>query len=183
MEEGPVVLVGHSLGGLVALLIALAGRADVRGVVLIGSMGLSPVILAPARLYHRAGPERLARIGALFGRGSSSGRIDRLRRELYLVRGGRPLPSAAFDRLVPLVGGAYHLGDRLAELRVPTLLLWGERDDAFPLPVAMQAAARIPAAELVVLPAEHCPHLDMPAACLEHVLPFLEKLSVSGAAE
>jgi pimeloyl-ACP methyl ester carboxylesterase len=85
--------------------------------------------------------------------------------------------------LVPLTGGAYNLADRLAGLSIPTLLVWGKRDDAFPLPVAMQAAARIPGASLAVLPAGHSPHLEMPAACLEHVEPFLDKLSVSSGGE
>ncbi len=183
IEEGPVVLVGHSLGGLVALSIALGRRADVRALILIGSMGLSPVILPKARLYLRAGPERLARLGALFGRGGRGGPIDRLRRELYLVRGGRPQPSAAFDRLVPLMGPGYNLAHRLSELAVPTLLVWGERDDAFPVPVAMQAAAHIPGAELLVLSAGHSPHLEMPEACLEHVARLLDKLPVSGGGE
>ena len=84
---------------------------------------------------------------------------------------------------MPLAGPVFNLADRLDALTIPTLLLWGERDDAFPLPVAMQAAARIPGAALAVLPAGHSPHLEMPEACLDQVVPFLDKLSVSSGGE
>lgn len=182
IEEGPVVLIGHSLGGLVALEIALRGRANVRGLVLIGAMGLSGVILPMARLYLRAGPERLARATALLRRSAES-EIAALRRELHLVRGGRPQPKEAFDLLVPLLGDVANVGSRLSEIEAPTLLLWGRDDDAFPLPVAMKAAAQIPRAKLEVVESGHCPHLDRTDACLALARPFIESLSVSCAAD
>lgn len=181
IKEGPVILVGHSLGGLIALETALRGRADVKGLVLIGSMGLSGEILPMARLYLRAGPERLARFTSLLRRGGSE--IAGLRRELYLVRGGRPQPKGAFDLLVPLLGDVTNRASRLEQATMPTLLLWGRDDDAFPLPVAMKAAALMPRAKLEVLDAGHCPHLERTDACLALVRPFVEALSVSCAAD
>ncbi|MBL9025670.1 MAG: alpha/beta fold hydrolase [Myxococcales bacterium] len=175
IAEGPVVLVGHSLGALVAIETALRGRADVRGLVLIGAMGLSPVISPRARLYLRAGPERLSRLTSFVRRAGGS-EIDRLRRELHSVRGGRPQAKEAFDRLVPLVGGAFERAARLGEIDAPTLLVWGRADDAFPLPVAMQAAARMRRAELKIIEAEHSPHLERADACIALVRPFIESL-------
>lgn len=181
VEEGPVILVGHSLGGLVALETVLRGRADVRGLVLVGAMGLSPIIEPAARLYLRAGPERVARLSSLF-RGPAGTEMEELRRELHLVRGGRPQAKEAFDRLVPLVGGIFERSARLPDVHVPTLLVWGRGDDAFPLPVAMQAVARLPRAELRVIDAGHSPHLERTAECLAAARPFIESLCATGAA-
>ncbi|NUO53899.1 MAG: alpha/beta fold hydrolase [Polyangiaceae bacterium] len=174
-EEGPLVLIGHSLGGLCALEIALRGRADVQALVLIGAMGMGPVILPSARLYLRLGPERLARYSSwMRSANESEDPISALRRELYLVRGGRAQGKEAFDLLVPWTGDVFHRADRLSEVKPRTLLLWGEKDEAFPLPAAMQAAARIPDATLEVLPTKHSPHLEMSDEAIERVALFLK---------
>lgn len=53
----------------------------------------------------------------------------------------------------------------LAGLRVPTLVVWGERDSLFPLPIGQRAAAAIPNAELHPLrDVGHVPHLESPKA-------------------
>ncbi len=180
--EGPIVLVAHSLGALVALEIALRGRCDVRGLVLVGAMGLSPIILPAARAYLRLGPERLSRLAARFGaaapRLSAASSTDEdlaaLRRELALVRRGRPAATRAFDAMVPIFGPVFHRRDRLAEVAAPTLLLWGSDDEAFPLPIAIDAATRIPRAKLEVVGRGHSPHLEVPDLCIAKVRAFLE---------
>lgn len=181
-REGALVLIGHSLGGLVALEIALRGKVDVRGLVLVAAMGLGPFVLPGARAYLRAGPERLARVARFFGgrsrrrsAGAMSAELAALRAELHLVRGGRRSAKKAFDVLVPLFGDAFHRRERLTQVRCPTMLLWGDSDDAFPLPVAMDAQARIPHAELEVIAAGHSPHLEAPDLCIAIVRTFLDR--------
>ena len=184
---GPLVLIGHSLGGLCALELALRGRVEVAGVVLIGSMGLGPYVSPRARAYLRMGPERLARIAHRLGRsgpGVSHAAKDAdmaaLRHELHAVPGGRPLAKRAFDMLVPLFGDAISRRDRLSELALPVLLVWGDHDEAFPLPIAMAAQARVPLAELEVLSAGHSPHLEVPELVIARIERFLrERLSAS----
>ena len=170
-SEGGLILIGHSLGGLCALAIALGKRVPVRAIGLVGAMGLGPTMTTSSRLYLRSSPERLARIRARLGltsRGTNSGAsdLDALRVELLTVRGGRPQASRAFDTMVPLVGPVFHLRDRLGEVQCPVLLLWGERDEAFPLPIAIDAQARFPQAELSVLDTAHSPHVEDPAGSL-----------------
>lgn len=181
LEDKELVLVGHSLGGLVALEIALRGRLRVAGLVLIGSMGLGPYVTPYARTYLRAGPERLARISAMFGRKANAGRagpseMNDLRRELHLVRRReRVSAKQAFDTMMPLVGDAFHRRERLREITIPTLLIWGDEDEAFPLPVAMDASTRIVASELEVVRGKHSPHIDQAPSVLARLSRFLDE--------
>jgi pimeloyl-ACP methyl ester carboxylesterase len=174
VDAADAVLVGHSLGGLVALELALRdldrSAPRIRRVVLIGGMGLGPSMTLASRVYFRAGPERLARrLGPrLFGRiapfpSTAEGRkLGELEYELHTVPGGRPEASAAFDRLYRLSGPAYHRATDLRRLDRPVSLLWGEHDNVFPLAVAKLAAAVLPRATLRILPAGHSPQHDVP---------------------
>lgn len=181
-EEGPVVLVGHSLGALVALEIALRGRAAVRALVLVAPMGLSGYVSPQARAYLRLGPERVSRVGRALGLrigltnaasavGADAAAVLALRDELS-ARGGRDDTKRTFDALIPLFSASISRQDRLRELRVPVLLLWGERDEAFPLPIGMDAMTRLAHGEMEVLPTGHSPHLEQPTRVTERVLRF-----------
>jgi len=172
-----LLVVGHSLGGLVALSIALGNRVPIRGLVLIGAMGLGPTMSVTSRVYLRSSPERIARFRArLMTSASARTELDALRVELLTARGGRPDASRAFDAMVPLVGPVFHVRDRLVEIAAPTLLLWGEHDEAFPLPLAIDARARLPHAELTVLRAPHSPHVSDPEAVISRIEPWLSEL-------
>lgn len=166
----PMTLVGHSLGGLVALELALRGRVPVERLVLVDSMGLGPEMGRASRLFFHAGPERVARnFGPwAFGRitpmpDSPFGqRLGALEFELMSVPSGRPEAARAFNRMVPLVGDVFHRAGQLAQVKVPTLLLWGERDETVPVSLAEAAAKVMPAARLVRLPLGHSPHMERP---------------------
>ncbi|WP_437657591.1 alpha/beta fold hydrolase [Sorangium sp. So ce1182] len=181
MDLGRAALVGHSLGALVALEIALRKRARPRKLALIGAMGVGPVMTARSRAYFRAPPERLVRVlgAALFRRVHPprptplGERLAALHSELYAVPDGRVAPVAAFNALFPALGPVPHRLARLGEIDVETLVLWGERDDVFPAPLGIAAAAAIPRAALRVLPLGHAPHLEDPALVLPELTAFL----------
>ncbi|WP_438005856.1 alpha/beta fold hydrolase [Sorangium sp. So ce321] len=181
MDLGRAALVGHSLGALVALEIALRRRARPRQLALIGAMGVGPVMTARSRAYFRAPPERLVRVlgAALFRRVHPprptplGERLAALHSELYAVPDGRVAPVAAFNALFPALGPVPHRLARLGEIDVETLVLWGERDDVFPAPLGIAAAAAIPRAALRVLPLGHAPHLEDPALVLPELTAFL----------
>jgi pimeloyl-ACP methyl ester carboxylesterase len=175
-------LVGHSLGGFVALEVALRRALAPNRLVLIDGMGLGPEMSAMARLYYRAGPERLARrAGArVFKRLSPlpdtplGQRLAGLEHELCAVPGGRQPASDAFDTLYGLRGPAFNRRARVAEVRAPALLLWGERDRALPSPLGIDAAARLPSGRVEMLPLGHSPHLEDPARVAALVTEFLD---------
>jgi pimeloyl-ACP methyl ester carboxylesterase len=66
--------------------------------------------------------------------------------------------------------------DSLPEIRVPTLVLWGARDEAFFKP-SEYMAAKIPEARRVILPgAGHAANLDQPEAFNAAVSEFLDSI-------
>ena len=66
--------------------------------------------------------------------------------------------------------------ESLPAVAVPTLVLWGERDEAFVKP-GEYMAAKIPGARRVVLPnAGHAANLDQPQAFNAAVTSFVESV-------
>lgn len=176
------VVIGHSLGGFVAVELALRGAVTPSALVLIGCMGVGPEMSAAARAFFLAGPERLARaLGRrLYARiapppdDAWGRRLGELEHERMTVPGGRPIPAAAFNRLFPVVGPVFNRLDRLGEIAAPALMLWGERDVVFPAPAALVAAAAMPRGRARVLPGlGHSPHLEDPEGTLAEVERFL----------
>jgi pimeloyl-ACP methyl ester carboxylesterase len=194
---GGFALVGHSLGGLVALELALRGRLPIRRLAIIDGMGLGPRMTFVSRLFFRLHPERLARwLGAgLFGRINPAPptpvgrRIAALEYELLTGAASSPARVAAaraFDRLCPWVGPVFHRqappGAADGRLPTPALLLWGERDAALPVANAIAARDRWPAATLLTFPTGHSPHLEAPEAILPPLLQFLSSFLVTAVA-
>jgi pimeloyl-ACP methyl ester carboxylesterase len=178
-----LALVGHSLGALVALELALRARLPVRRLVLIDGMGLGPAMTPASRLFFRLHPERLARtLGRwLFGRLNPAPptplgrRVAALELELLSARSpARDLAVRAFDALCPLAGPVFHRRDRLGALAQPVLLLWGERDAALPARNATDAQSLLRAATTVLFPRRgHSPHLEAPDEVMPPLLDFL----------
>ena len=68
---------------------------------------------------------------------------------------------------------------RLAELGVPALVLWGQRDDYLPRDYASRFASEIPGAELVLLEnARHFLFEDEPERCAQEVIDFLRQAGI-----
>jgi 2-succinyl-6-hydroxy-2,4-cyclohexadiene-1-carboxylate synthase len=168
-------LAGYSMGGRVALHIALALPQRVERLVLIGA---SPGIADPAqRAERREDDERLAdefeqlsieqvaarwetaaAAGVLAGqpaRVREAARYDRLRNTpAGLARALRGLGTGALPSV----------WDRLGDLTMPVVLVVGERDQKF-RGLAEEMASAIAAAEVVVVPdAGHAVHLEAPEA-------------------
>lgn len=183
-----LALVGHSLGGLVALELALRARLPVRRLVLIDAMGLGPAMTGAGRVFFRLHPERLLRwLGPrLFGRLNPSPptplgrRVAALELELLAAPIAAPARAAAaraFDALCPLWGPVFHRRARLSELAAPALLLWGARDAALPPALVSAACAELRAAQSLILDHGHSPHLDAPDEALPPLLDFLARAS------
>ncbi len=166
-------LAGYSMGGRIALHVALALRDRVERLVLIGA---SPGIADPAeRTARRQADERLAdeiessTIEAFARRWAQNTVLagqpewiheDRLRNK----------PSGLARALRELGTGALpSLWGRLGELQIPVELVVGERDQKF-RQIAQEMGAAIPDAQVMVVPgAGHAVHLEAPEAVAEAI--------------
>jgi pimeloyl-ACP methyl ester carboxylesterase len=160
MGAGRVDLVGHSMGGEIAIHMAATAPQRIRRLVLVSAAGIPRVISAPAagRLARE-----LARLRS-WGRRSFVATIaaDSLRAGPFtLYRTLRYLLADDVRPLLPLI-------------RHPTLLVWGEHDPVTPVADGRVMEATIPDARLVVVPdASHNVMADRPDEFLRIVKGFL----------
>mmetsp|Transcript_2958 Transcript_2958/g.8601 ORF Transcript_2958/g.8601 Transcript_2958/m.8601 type:complete len:272 (-) Transcript_2958:233-1048(-) len=78
-----------------------------------------------------------------------------------------------------MLGGHAHSETRYARVAVPSLHLMGEKDPDFPDPgkEAREVAAIIHGESALIRGAGHYPHIEQPQQVLDHVLPFLAKVT------
>lgn len=175
------ILLGHSAGGLLAGAFALAHPERVTRLVLANSAGLgraaSPFLLAcslppdwvvdlaiAALLLPGSGIAR-ALIGGFQLRRPWSVTTREWRDQIRMTQ-TRTLLSTSFRAARMAVGltgqrSAYRIDDRLGELRMPTLLIWGLTDELYPFWQGVRAARKIRHGRSVVLvSAGHISYLD-----------------------
>ncbi|MCW2622376.1 MAG: hypothetical protein JWL64_1978 [Frankiales bacterium] len=187
-------VVGHSLGGGVALQFAYHYPERLERLVLVSSGGLgaevTPLLraaslpgaelviaastLPPVRVPVVLAAHLLAKLRVLEDDDVAevasiwAGLRDRATRSAFL----RTLRS-----VVDVRGQSVTSRDRLYLAQtLPTLMVWGDRDPIVPLAQALSVAEELPGAQLEILPgAGHLPHRTDPGRFAEIVLGFLER--------
>jgi pimeloyl-ACP methyl ester carboxylesterase len=184
---GEIMLVGHSMGGNVALELALARPGLVRRLVL-ADPAAEPAGMPPyARSYLDASrgwaalrasmalARPLSLVGGRVPHAHGGGIVlPALRRVSYWARHDADALRALLDGLF-----ANPIGPRLAEVRQPTLVISGEFDPLVPPALSKQVAESIPGARYVVIRnAAHTPMDERPREFASAVLEFLQKSGV-----
>ena len=149
-------LIGHSIGGGIALHYALQFPDKVKGLVLVSSWCLGIEAALWVRLLsHPAFCHSLGEIAIVFMKA-----IKWLARLFYApFRFANPLTRVKMDvgkTMIAMRGQTTVLQDRLCELTMPTLLVWGSGDRIVPADHAYIAAELIPDCQLHVF--EGCGH-------------------------
>ncbi len=171
--EGPMVLVGHSLGGAVAQEIALARPDLVTGLVLVSTGARLPVP-----------PEAIARIDDDF-EAECARLVEQswLHHEPELIRRGtNSVISMGPDALMAdyLSAQGHDLRGRLGGVDVPVMVLTGEADALVPTWLSEELADELPLASLVIIAeAAHVPQLERADAVDMLIAAFLARLELS----
>jgi pimeloyl-ACP methyl ester carboxylesterase len=140
---GPLVLVGHSFGGRVAVCIAAARPDVVAGLVLSGV----PLVRSEMPSSRPSRRYRAIRLAARTGLVPPS-RLEAARRR-YGSADYRAATGVVRDVLVATVAETYE--QELTALRCPVALVWGAEDTTAPVRVACAAQACCPQASLELL--------------------------------
>jgi len=178
------LVVGHSMGGLVALLFAAAHIERLYALALVGSGG---IVLGPRRLA--AIVRGFLLFNAVFKRpgvARAFARRPRLRHRLLALAVHDPsaLSGRLAAEIIPLMAApgfadAVVSAARVAEhvpldaVTCPTLLVWGRQDRILPVARAEELAEALPDAHLEIIDrAGHCPMFERPAELNALLLAF-----------
>ena len=184
-----VTVVGNSLGGWVAAELAIRSPGRVGRLVLIDAAGIPPTwrerlkVVSMLRLAGWLAPVAGLMRGPLL-------RQRGLRRRAFgfafadpdtvdaalLARQLPRRPSPVFQKVMTAAIRSWSVAwcDRVAEITVPTLVMWGEQDVQLPMRHAREWQRLIRDCELVVVPgAGHLPMLERPGTVSEAVHRFV----------
>lgn len=173
---------GLSMGGMVALSAAVRAPRRVRALMLLDTDA------GPARLTDRLQYRVMSAVATIVGVRPLLSQLIALslgpttrRTRPDLVAGWRArflrahVPSAR--HAIAAVAGRDDLRPRLRDIAVPTLVIVGEEDAAFPPPIARAIASGIRDARLVIIPeAGHVSASEQPQAVARALLAFLDAL-------
>lgn len=180
LDVGVLDLVGNSVGGSIAIRLALANQVAVRTLTLVSSAGLGREVHLLLALDTLPGIGELAimlsRIpgGDMQRSGMSAAMLFaqpwRVPAEFFAEqhdlgrRPGQLEASTAMARaLFDMTGQREILLDQLHNLSMPTLVLWGENDYVLPAQHARAAVDRLPRGRLSLFPdCGHLPHVEHP---------------------
>ncbi len=191
VSDGPAVLVGHSMGGMISITMALRHPVLVERMVLIGPTITGRLsryinfVVSPITILERFGlGSLLVSLGEHFLVGvtdrimrpaSFAERTDiteedyrRLREDVRNPDQGKVRAECFFAMR------ENNLSGKLSQLEVPALVIWGAEDNTVPLRDAGVVADEWPDADLRILPkAGHWPQFEAPKATRRLVAAYL----------
>ncbi|HXZ57327.1 MAG TPA: alpha/beta fold hydrolase [Gaiellaceae bacterium] len=183
--DEPTAVVGHSLGGAIALRLAIRHPELVRALVLAGSAGISSGsrrarysltitgLLKPGKRIapHRRRVAQSALLKTVvFGRWGAADppALSAELTEAYLAGPARHTDTVSASRA--LMGDDPRVD--LERVRCPTLLLWGARDHQLPIGDAFEYSRRLRAPLRAIADCGHLLIAERPEACADAIEAF-----------
>lgn len=169
------VLIGHSMGGGVALTTALAGKLPLGGLALVSSsarLKVSPAILAAVAAST---PESPYRLDAAFGPDASAQAIE----DYATAVAGLPTATALADWRAC---DGFDVRAQLRVLDIPAVVLHGDADRLTPARFQASLAEAI-GAQRVELPGGHMLPWEQPEALLSSLETAFSTAPVAGASD
>ncbi len=176
------VLVGHSMGGAIALEMALREAYRARGLLLINPVIAGPLLSMRGWLGEALVPPLVAAGRALWpvamrllGTARHGNRHERTNGKR---RRREDLARTNIDSALGTLRAVarYDLRPRLGELRVPTLVLVGEHDSTVSPDQGRLVALSVDGARLEEMPCGHHPYDEIPLPYLKSIRAFLGPL-------
>lgn len=182
-------LVGHSMGGFISTEAAIARPERFSSLVLVAAAGITYAWVTPsqkdmAKVVVKA---MMPIASGSLERGFSRSRLrsaqfagvfahpTRISREMLWELGSYAMDAPGLIQAAYAIAG-YDTRDRLPEIRIPTLLIWGNRDLLVPVPAAFAYRRKIPDAELSLLDdTGHMIQMERPARFNDDVEEFIDR--------
>jgi 2-hydroxy-6-oxonona-2,4-dienedioate hydrolase/4,5:9,10-diseco-3-hydroxy-5,9,17-trioxoandrosta-1(10),2-diene-4-oate hydrolase len=182
---GPVNLLGHSVGGSVAMQLAISSPERVRKLVLVAPTGVASGLFTPRPMeavqvvrayFPEPTYEKMRDIVSVFYFDPTDPSLDDVARALYeatldpkTVAGHHRVTDTRYPRSV-------FTRETLGRIRAPTLLVWGRDDRFVGVDDALTLLAAINDCRLLLLPrCGHAPQVDQRGAFAAHVGAFLRE--------
>ena len=147
-------LVGHTLGGWIAALVAHQHPERMTHLILVNTAGLNATAPTPAQEYKV--PDRDGLRASLERTFAGAVEITEAMVDEQVSRAGQPGAAEAYTEILRYVNDAavrkaFWLPDRLADIQVPALVVWGADDRIIGPEHGEQAAELLPNGSLVLV--------------------------------
>jgi len=192
----PAALVGHSMGGVIALRLAIRRPGDVVAVVLAGAAGIRSATrwaefwvslfthLRPGRLiapFRRTIALRPLLRRAVFSSFEVADPLSLSDRAVEALLESSPLHTDVVSAGRALVEDDPRLD--LERVRCPSLVVWGARDRQVPIDDAFEYARRLRAPLRTIADCGHLLIAERPDACLGAIEEFLDRIGAMRPSE
>lgn len=170
---GPVVVVGHSMGGELAVALALDHPDRVVAAVLLDPAGggISPLLTDTSSIASPAALWVATAIAFVLPVHDSS-----WLRETGTALAYSPADDSLARRATQRVLANFDFAafaDRFGEVRQPVLLIWGRHDPTIPIEIGERIAGALPCRRFVSLRTLHRPHQTVPDTVAQEMAAFL----------
>lgn len=169
----PFILIGHSMGGVIALTYATIHPDNLSQLVLIDAAGILHPASFSKSLIDNYKPNwwshlipDTGQLNKLLGFGIED--LDGVQEAIDLILSTgftrRTFLGEDPNKIAGLAMGQKDFSGLLEKVTMPTLIVWGENDDIAPLRTGKMLASLLPSAQLEIIPdSKHVPMLDASA--------------------